>query len=309
MAIYYDLGKLPKFKKPVLTIGSFDGVHEGHKVILEKVVSLAESIGGESILITFDPHPRKIIHPDQKLGLLTDAAQKIELISALGMHHIIMVPFTRDFSMLSAEAYITDFLVQNFHPHTIVLGYDHHFGHSREGDINLLKRLIGDQVNIEEIPAQLIDEAAVSSTKIRTALLSGRIHEANEMLGRSFSLKATVVHGSKLGTKIGFPTANLQLNDPDILLPKPAVYAVLVKMDQEVFKGMMSIGYRPTVTSENKLTLEVNILDFSENIYGQSMEVFFISFIRDEEKYASLDLLIEQLKDDESETRKILSGF
>ena len=307
MAIFHGLKNLSQFKNPVLTIGSFDGVHEGHQVILKKVVSLANAIDGESILITFDPHPRKIIHPDQKLGLLTDAAQKIELITQLGMHHIIMVPFTRDFSMLSAEEYITDFLIKNFQPHTIVLGYDHHFGHSREGDINLLKGLIGEKVNIEEIPAQLIDEAAVSSTKIRSALLTGKIAEANEMLGRPFSFKATVIHGEKLGRKIGFPTANLKLNDSDMLLPKPAIYAVMAKVNSLVYKGMMSIGYRPTVTDENILTLEVNILDFSENIYGQTIEVDFIAFIRDEEKYDNLDLLIEQLKDDEIQTRMILS--
>lgn len=309
MAVFHGLKNLTKFKNPVLTIGSFDGVHKGHQVILKKVAALANAIDGESILITFDPHPRKIIHPDLKLGLLTDAAQKIELITQLGMHHIIMVPFTRDFSMLSAEAYITDFLIKNFNPHTIVLGYDHHFGHSREGDINLLKKLVGDKVNIEEIPAQLIDEAAVSSTKIRTDLLSGKIAEANEMLGRPFSFKATVVHGEKLGRKIGFPTANLKLNDSDILLPKPAIYAVLVKVNSVIYKGMMSIGYRPTVTDENRLTLEVNILDFSDDIYGQTIEVDFIAYIREEEKYDNLDLLIEQLEMDELETRKILQDF
>src|SRR5690606_675673 len=145
-------------------------------------------------------------------------------------------------------------------PYTIVLGYDHHFGHSREGDINLLKKVASNQVNIEEIPAQLIDEAAVSSTKIRTALLSGKVSEANEMLGRPFSFKATVIHGEKLGRKIGFPTANLKLNDSDVLLPKPSIYAVVVKVNELLYKGMMSIGYRPTVTDENILTLEVNIL-------------------------------------------------
>lgn len=309
MAVFHGLKNLTKFKNPVLTIGSFDGVHKGHQVILKKVAALANAIDGESILITFDPHPRKIIHPDLNLGLLTDATQKIELITKLGMHHIIMVPFTRDFSMLSAEEYITEFLVKNFNPHTIVLGYDHHFGHSREGDINLLKKLVGDKVNIHEIPAQLIDEAAVSSTKIRTDLLTGKIAEANEMLGRPFSFKATVIHGEKLGRKIGFPTANLKLNDSDILLPKPAIYAVLVKVNSEAYKGMMSIGYRPTVTDENRLTLEVNILDFSEDIYGQTIEVDFIAYIRDEEKYDNLDLLIQQLKKDEMETRRILKDL
>lgn len=306
MAIFKDLTKLPDFRKPVLTIGSFDGVHEGHQVILKKVASLANSIGGESILITFNPHPRKILHPDQELGLLTDPEQKIKLITSLGIDHIIMVPFTRDFSLLSAKEYVTEFLIKHFHPHTIVLGYDHHFGHSREGDIHLLKKLVKDQINIEEIPAQLIEAAAVSSTKIRVALSSGHIKEANEMLGRPYSFKASVIHGSKLGRKLGFPTANLQLKDPDVLLPKPAVYAVLVAFNEKVYKGMMSIGYRPTITDKKDLTLEVNILDFSEDIYGKFIEVSMIAFIRNEEKYESLERLIQQLKDDEEKTRLLL---
>ena len=306
MAVYTQLEHLPIFKNPVLTIGSFDGVHEGHQAILKKVVSLAQKIKGESILITFDPHPRKIIHPDQKLGLLTDKDKKIKLITALGIDHIVFAPFTRDFSMLSAEDYVMNFLVKNFHPHTIVLGYDHHFGHSREGNIDLLKKLIGDKVKIEEISAQLIDNAAVSSTKIRKALEKGKVEEAQEMLGRVFSFKATVVHGNKLGRKLGFPTANLQMKDPDVLLPKPAIYAVLIKVGHQLYKGMMNIGYRPTVTTERTLCLEVNIFDFNQDIYGQEVEVYFKNYIREEEKYETLDLLIQQLKEDERISRELL---
>lgn len=309
MAIFSDLKNLPLFNRPVLTIGSFDGVHEGHQVILKKVASEAKKIGGESILITFDPHPRKIIHPDQKLGLLTDLDQKIQIIMSLGIDHVVLAPFTRDFSMLSAKEYILDFLVQNFQPHTIVLGYDHHFGHSREGNIDLLKELIGKEVKIKEISAQLIDDAAISSTKIRQALLFGKITDANDMLGRRYSISATVIHGKKLGRTLGFPTANLQLNNPDLLLPKPAVYAVLIKINHKIFKGMMSIGHRPTVTTEKKLSLEVNIFDFSEDIYGQTIEVYFIAYLREEEKYKNIDLLVQQLKEDERQSRILLQNY
>jgi len=306
MAIFYQLDKLPKFKNPVLTIGSFDGVHHGHRVILEKVVSLARAVKGESILITFYPHPRKIIHPDQPLGLLTAPEEKMKLITSLGIDHIVVVPFTRDFSMLSAREYVFDFLIKNFHPHTIVLGYDHHFGHNREGNIKHLKDWIGKEVNIAEIPVQLVDEASVNSTKIRKALLSGKVAEAAVMLERPFCFTATVIHGKKLGRRLGFPTANLKLNYPDMLLPQPAIYAVYVEWIGNIYKGMMSIGYRPTVSEDHQLTIEVNILDFSEDIYGQTLKISFMEYIREEENFPSLEILKEQLVNDEKKTRQLL---
>jgi riboflavin kinase/FMN adenylyltransferase len=306
MAIFHYLDKLPVFRKPVLTIGSFDGVHHGHRVILEKVVSLAKAIHGESILITFDPHPRKIIHPEQPLGLLSAPEEKMKLITALGIDHIVVVPFTRDFSMLSAKEYVFDFLVKKFHPHTIVLGYDHHFGHNREGDIEHLKAWIGDKVNIAEIPAQLIDEASVNSTKIRKALLEGKVAEAAIMLERPFSFAATVIHGEQLGRVLGYPTANLRLDCPDMLLPKAAIYAVFVEYEGKLFKGMMSIGYRLTVAENGPLSIEVNILDFSAAIYGQTLKIYFMEYIREEENLPSLKALQEKLKEDEKITRELL---
>jgi len=308
MAVFYQSDQLPAFRNPVLTIGSFDGVHHGHKVILEKVVSLAKAVGGESILITFDPHPRKIIHPDRPLGLLTSPEEKMKLITELGIDHIVVVPFTRDFSMLSAHEYVFDFLIKKFHPDTIVLGYDHHFGHNREGNITHLKEWIGATVTIAEIPVQLVDEASVNSTKIRKALLAGKVSEAAAMLERPFSFAATVIHGAKLGRKIGFPTANLRLNCADILLPKPAVYAVFVEWGDKMFKGMMSIGYRPTVSDGRQLTIEVHILDFSENIYGQTLKVYFMEYIRDEEDLPSIAALKEKLEEDEKSTRALLNN-
>jgi riboflavin kinase/FMN adenylyltransferase len=307
MAVFHHLDNFPQFRNPVLTIGSFDGVHHGHKVILSEVVKAAKDVGGESILITFEPHPRKIIHPEEPLGLLTSPEQKIALMEAEGIDHIVIVPFTRDFSMLSAREYVEDFLVRNFNPHTIIIGYDHRFGHSREGNIDLLKEILPEQVKVIEISAQLIEDAAVSSTKIRNALLKGNVHEASEMLERPYSFKGMVVHGNKIGRTIGFPTANLQPAYSDILIPGIGIYAVMVEWQGALFQGMMSIGYRPTVTEEKLITCEVNILDFSEDIYGQYLTIHFIEYLRGEEKFSSLEALTDQIKLDEINTRLTLS--
>ena len=306
MAVFHHLNNLPTFKNPVLTIGSFDGVHHGHKVILSEVVKAAKAVDGESILITFEPHPRKIIHPEQPLGLLTAPEQKIELLLAEGIDHIVVVPFNRDFSMLSATEYVKDFLLQNFKPHTIIIGYDHRFGHSREGDIALLKSLTPPNVSVHEIPAQLIEQAAVSSTKIRNALLLGEIEIADEMLERSYSYKATVVHGNKIGRTIGYPTANLKPVYSDILVPGIGIYAVWIAWNNQLYKGMMSIGYRPTVTDLKDITVEVNILNFNEDIYGQELTIHFVKYLRGEEKFDSLEALKEQIARDELSTRVAL---
>lgn len=306
MAVFHQLDKFPEFRNPVVTIGSFDGVHHGHKVILSEVVKAAKAVNGESILITFEPHPRKIIHPEQPLSLLTSPEQKIALITAEGIDHVVVVPFTRDFSMLSASEYVADFLLKNFKPHTIIIGYDHRFGHSREGDIDLLKELVPATVQVNEIPAQLIEDAAVSSTKIRNALLKGNVTEAEEMLDRPYAFRAMVVHGDKIGRTIGYPTANLQPVYSDILTPGIGIYAVMVEWKGGLYKGMMSIGYRPTVTDERKITCEVNLLDFDEDLYGQVLGIVFKHYIRGEEKFDSLDALKEQIARDEISSRALL---
>ncbi|MFT4061015.1 MAG: bifunctional riboflavin kinase/FAD synthetase [Edaphocola sp.] len=306
MSVFYHHNEVPPFKRPVITIGSFDGVHHGHKTILKEVVQVAKQVGGESVLITFEPHPRKIIHPDLPLGLLTSPEQKIALIEAEGIDHIVVVPFTRDFSMMSAREYVEDFLLKCFAPHTIIIGYDHRFGHSREGDIALLRKLAPASVAVKEIPAQLIEDAAVSSTKIRNALLHGRIHEAAEMLERNYAYTATVVHGNKIGRTIGYPTANLQATYADILIPGIGVYAVYVEWGKKLYKGMMSVGYRPTVTDERVVTCEVNLLDFDGDLYGQILMIHFAHYLRGEQKFDSLDQLKGQIAQDELRSRTML---
>jgi len=237
---------------------------------------------------------------------LTAPQDKMDLILRLGIDHIVVVPFTRDFSILSAKEYVSEFLVKKFNPNTIVLGYDHHFGHSREGNIHSLRNWTPKEIYIEEIPAQLIKDAAVSSTKIRNAILEGKIENAEEMLGRPFSFEATVVHGQKLGRKLGFPTANLKLNFDDMILPKTGVYGVWMECNENKWKGMLNIGYRPTVSQDKKISIEMHILDFDKEIYGKSIRVTFVKKVREEQKFTSKEQLVEQLKNDELKVREIL---
>lgn len=296
--VFYQISDLPVFKNPVITIGSFDGVHHGHKIILQEVVKAAKAINGESILITFDPHPRKIISPDESIGLLSSPNKKYELVQAAGIDHIVVVPFTRDFSMLSAEEYVMDFLYKNFQPHKIIIGYDHRFGHSREGDINLLRSLLPSSVIVQEIAPQLIENAAVSSSKIRTAILENNVEEAAEMLERYYSYEGTVVKGDGIGNKLGFPTANIMPNCSDVLLPAIGVYAVVVRYKGVCYKGMLNMGVRPTINDAKKITCEVNIFDFNQDIYGRKVDVYFIKPLRAEMKFSGLDALIAQLQQD-----------
>lgn len=306
MSVFFAIHDLPAFRNPVLTIGSFDGVHEGHQKIIRNVVDTAKTVGGESILLTFEPHPRKIIQPGQPLGLLSSLEEKIARITAEGIDHIVVIPFSRDFSMMSAEEYVIQFLYNTFKPHTIIIGYDHHFGHNRSGNIHTLKEMLPASVQVTEIAEHLIHEADVSSTKIRRAIMQGNIAEATEMLGRTYGFEAVVVHGNKIGRTIGYPTANLQPTYGDILIPGIGIYAVKVHHKEQVYKGMMSIGKRPTVTDDNIITIEVNILDFNEDIYGEKLYVEFIAYVRGEEKFSGLEALKAGIAQDEVAIRAIL---
>ena len=303
MAIFHNINNLPAFRNAVLTIGTFDGVHKGHRAILKEVVTHARNVNGESVLITFEPHPRKLLFPDQPLGIITPLAEKLQLITDTGIRHVVVAPFTLDFARLSAGEYIRDFLVNLFHPHTIIIGYDHRFGNDRKGDIKLLEGFSKDyQYELIEIPAQLIDEAAVSSTKIRNAITGGRLEDATQMLGRTYSIKGTVMHGKKLGRIIGYPTANLQPADPDQIIPAIGVYAIKAIHDGITYGGMLSIGYNPTVTDNHDIKIEANLFNFDQDIYGQTLEIQFIKKIREEQKFDSIEALKDQLNRDKVET-------
>lgn len=299
MAVFYNTDRLPVFNKAVITIGTFDGVHKGHKTILKEVVSHAATAGGESVLLTFDPHPRKVIFPQQTIAIITPLQEKLQLITDIGIEHIVVVPFDESFAGLSATEYIEQFLIKNFNPHSIVIGYDHRYGHDRTGDINLLRQY-GAIHNFEvvEIPAQLIANAAVSSTKIRNAIIAGNIEEATDMLGRQYSFTGRVVHGNKLGRTLGYPTANLDPIDPEQVLPDTGIFAVAVVVNGDDYNGMMSIGYNPTVTDTKTIKIEVNIFDFDMDIYDKFIDVTFLRKLRDEQKFDSLAALVHQLHAD-----------
>jgi riboflavin kinase/FMN adenylyltransferase len=308
MAIFYTTDNLPVFQSPVITIGTFDGVHLGHYAILEKVRQHANHIGGESILLTFEPHPRKLIFPDQPIKILTPLDKKIELVGNAGIRHVVVVPFTKDFACLSAREYVTDFLVSLFHPAAIVIGYDHHFGNDRKGNIDLLKELQGDYgFEVVEIPAQLIEDATVSSTKIRNAITAGHVGEASSMLGRYYTLAGRVVKGAQIGRTIGYPTANIVPHDAEQIIPGNGVYAVNVLHEGSAYPAMLNIGYRPTVSSEKVLHIEAHLFDFSGNLYDADIEISFVQRLRDEQKFGSLDELKAQLGKDEDAARSILT--
>jgi riboflavin kinase/FMN adenylyltransferase len=308
MAVFFDTQELPAFRNPAITIGTFDGVHQGHKAILQEVVRVAKEQGGASVLATFEPHPRKLLFPEQPLGILTPLQQKIALLTEAGIEHIVVVPFTKTFSELSAADYITQFLVGQLHAKSIIIGYDHHFGHDRAGNIALLQQYAATYgYRVDEIPAQLIAAAAVSSTKIRNSLQEGNVTEAAHMLGRHYSITGTVVHGAQLGRTIGFPTANIQPADPDQLIPAHGVYAVWAMHEGQRYKAMMNIGVRPTVTQEMQLRIEAHLIGYEGDLYDTTMEVAFVARLRDEQKFPSLDALKEQIQQDKEAALQVLS--
>jgi riboflavin kinase/FMN adenylyltransferase len=311
MKVYNTIDRLPVFNKSVVTIGTFDGVHLGHLQIIAQLKKEAERIGGETVLVTFEPHPRKIVS-SKPLQLLNTLSEKIELLEKQGVDNLVIVPFTPVFADQPANAYIEDFLVKRFHPHTVIIGYDHHFGKNRSGDFKLLEAYAERHAfELIEIPVHLVDQAAISSTKIREALLAGRVEEAGRFLGYDYFFDGRVMEGNKLGRTLGYPTANLQTQTEDKLIPGNGVYAVqaaitntieerstaALPFNQARFKGMMNIGTRPTVDG-SKRVIEVNLFDFNNDIYGQTVRVYVHRYLRKEQKFAGLDALKEQLARD-----------
>ncbi len=299
MRIFNDIHDLPVFINPVITIGSFDGVHAGHHTIIQTIQDKAKSIQGEAILLTFYPHPRKILFSDSNFKLINTIEEKMENLERLGLDNLVIYPFSRDFSTMAPEAYIEEVLIKKFKPKVIVIGYDHRFGAQRKGNIETF-RFFQDKYQYEliEINPQSINEMIVSSSKIRTALSTGDIELANQLLGYPYTLKGRVVKGNQLGRTIGFPTANIELEDMDKMIPMNGVYGVeVVDKDLQAFKGIMNIGVRPTVDG-NKQTIEVHILDFYRDIYGEKLRVNLLNFIRPEQKFASLEALKEQIHRD-----------
>jgi riboflavin kinase/FMN adenylyltransferase len=305
--IFKGIDKLGAFKNSVVTIGTFDGAHKGHQKILSRLNDLAKERNGESILFTFYPHPRMIVFPENhNLKLLQTIDEKIESLASFGLGNLIIYPFTKEFSRLTAFEFVRDILVEKLKVKTLVIGYDHQFGRNREGDLEFLKETakIFD-FEVEEISAEEVQEVNVSSTKIRQSLKNGNIERANEFLGRPFLCTGIVVEGKKLGRELGFPTLNIQVNNDYKILPKDGVYAVQVQIDQKNLRGMMNIGHNPTVkeSADQEKKLEVHIFDFDKEIYGAEAKVFFQKFIRDEKTFSNLEELKSQLTQDENSVR------
>jgi len=300
LIIHYNTASFNPKKPVILTPGTFDGVHFGHQKILKILTDTAKEKNMESVVLTFSPHPRKVLFPDGKpLFLINTLDEKIEQLKKHGVDHLIIYPFTLDFSRISALEYVRDFLLNELKVSKLVIGYDHQFGRNREGDFNYLKELSPlYEFEIEEISAQDINEVNISSTKIRKAILNGDIETANEYLGYQFSITGDVVEGKKLGNTIGFPTANIQPTSNDKIIPKNGAYAVSVTVDSKQYGGMLNIGHNPTVSSDQTQHIEVNIFDFNQNIYGTDITVYFIKRLRDEKKFESVDELKQQLADD-----------
>lgn len=293
-------------KKTIVTLGTFDGVHIGHKKIIEKLL-LSAAIGDcESLILTFFPHPRMVLQEKSEIRLLNTLDEKIQLLENTGLDNLIIHPFDENFSRLTAEAFVSEILVGKFNIHKIIIGHDHRFGRNRTADINDLI-LFGQQYGfeVEQISAQEIDAVAVSSTKIRTALNHGNIDLANQFLGYPYNLSGTVVQGKKLGRTIGYPTANIDIDQDYKLLPKIGVYAVKSMIGNQAVFGMMNIGNNPTV-GENALTIEVHFFDFDGNLYGTTVGISIMHFLRDEQKFGSLDLLKVQLAKDRQDALSLL---
>jgi riboflavin kinase/FMN adenylyltransferase len=299
MQIHRDINNLPDFNNAVVTIGTFDGVHLGHKQIIEHLIQEARLAHGESVIITFHPHPRKVVSSViTGVRLINTLDERIELVEKTGIDHLVIVPFTDYFANQSAESYISDFLVKLFNPHTIIIGYDHRFGKDRSGDYKLLEqKATVFNFKLKEIPEHILHSIKVSSTNIRNAILNSQIEEANSFLGYFFFFNGLVFHGDKIGRTIGYPTANLSCIDDEKISLGDGIYAVYVDVDGIRYKGMMSIGFRPTVDGKLRVT-EVNIFEFNKEIYDQLIRVTVKKYLRSEVKFNGLDALKEQLHQD-----------
>ena len=326
MQVHRDIDNLPLFHNAVVTIVTFDGVHVGHRQIINKLKVEAIKVNGESVIITFHPHPRKVIS-SAILGvrLINTLEEKIEVLAGLGIDHLVIVPFTDAFANQPAEEYIRDFLFEKFHPDTVIIGYDHRFGRERLGDYKLLEKMAPQfGFKIKEISKHILEEIAISSTNIREAVLHNDIEMANRLLGYTFFFEGEVVHGNKLGRQLGYPTANLKIHDSEKIIPGDGIYAVYASIKKGMqneeatmdevnsfpvkdaqYQGMMSIGFRPTVDGKKRV-IEVNVFDFNKDIYEKTMRVYVKKFLRVEVKFNTLEELVKQIDQDKIDSLQVL---
>ncbi|MCV9927701.1 bifunctional riboflavin kinase/FAD synthetase [Flavobacterium sp. LS1R49] len=298
MKLFHSINDFQSVKKTILTLGTFDGVHIGHKKILEKISQNTEDGKYESLVLTFFPHPRMVLQEKSEIKLLNTIAEKTKLLENTGIENLVIHPFNESFSRLTAEDFVSSILVNQFHIQKIIIGHDHRFGRNRTANIDDLIAF-GEQYGfeVEQISAQEIKDVSVSSTKIRNALTEGNMALANEYLGYDYFLTGTVIKGKQLGRTIGFPTANLKIEEEYKLIPKNGAYIVKSIINEKVVYGMMNIGFNPTVNGQ-KQSIEVHFLDFNQDIYDLEIEVSLLHYIREEQKFGSVDLLKEQLNKD-----------
>lgn len=308
MQLIEDLNDFDAPGYAVVTSGTFDGVHFGHQKILDKINQLAQRDGGKSIVLTFWPHPRFVLgQGSSELKLLSTFEEKVQLLSSSGIDYLVKIPFTREFASLSSDDFIRQVLVAHLKTQKLVIGYDHRFGKNREGGFDYLMEHSKDYgFEVEEISRQDIEHVGVSSTRIREALALGDIHEANELLGRAYSITGFVKDGDRIGRSIGFPTANLEIPESYKLIPADGAYAVRVYVDGGFYQGMLNIGQRPTVSGQER-RIEVNIFDFNEDIYNHRVKVEFVRLLRKEQKFANIDELKNQLNKDRLQAIDILN--
>lgn len=309
MKIYYNFSDYIKVPNAIVTIGTFDGVHLGHQVILKDMVKTAKEIGGETVVITFYPHPRQVLNINSSnLRFITTQNEKLKLFEEIGIDNVIVVNFTKEFSRISSESFIRDYIIDKIAPSKLVIGYDHHFGKNRMGDFNLLHDMRNKyHFELQRVKAQDVENIAVSSTKIRHALQQGDIARANALLGYKFMYIGKVVPGSKIGRDIGYPTANLHVEKEFRLIETHGVYATYVEYNDKVYKSMTYIGSKPTLEGDDEESVEVHIFDFNEDLYDKELKVRFVSKIRSEQKFDDLQSLKEQIAIDEEKVREILN--
>lgn len=306
LEIIHSIYNFTPTQKTFVTIGTFDGVHIGHQKIVKKLVAEAKEAGKKSVLLTFFPHPRMVLQKDVSIKLINTINERAKLLAETGLDYLIVHPFSKEFSRLTALDFVRDVLVNQLNISKLIIGYDHHFGKNREGNIEQLTEYSHlYDFTVEEIPAQDIDDVSVSSTKVRRALASGELKTANKYLGYNFSICGKVVNGKQLGGKIGFPTANIEVSEDYKLIPKTGVYIVKSSIENKNIYGMMNIGNRPTVDGNNQ-TIEVNFFDFKEDLYGKELNIELLYFLREEQKFNSVDDLVIQLKKDEVEAREFV---
>ena len=299
MKVHYNTKTIKGIKNPVVTVGTFDGVHFGHQKIINRLKSIASKNNGESVLLTFDPHPRKVLFNDNNLKLINTLDEKIEILKKLGLDHLVVQAFTKEFSQLSAKDYVEKLLINKLNTKTLVIGYDHHFGNDRKGNIDLLKNLQSTyQFNLEEIKAHEIDEIKISSTKIRQSIESGNVNLVYDFSGNYLQFSGKVIKGDGIGKTIEYPTANLDLINQDKILPAKGVYAINCKINEIQLRGVMNIGFRPTLNNNQRISIECHLLDWENDIYDQILHVDVIKRIRNEIKFPNIESLKVQIKKD-----------